>query len=76
MLCGLRAPIGIIAVFGMAMTNSFFMCTVFGGVVKDDLKVPLMPWDPDFDEKDPYKSAYNQRTAMNWLGAINYAAVD
>ena len=59
MLLAVRAPIGLIAVFFMALTNSFFMCTVFGGVVKDDLKVPLLPFDPDYNEKDPYFTAHN-----------------
>lgn len=33
MKLGFRAPIGLIAVFAMAMGNSFIICSVFGGVM-------------------------------------------
>lgn len=36
----LRSPIGIIFLIIMALGNSFILSTVFGGVGKEEIKIP------------------------------------
>ncbi len=50
--------------------------TIFGGVGRQSLKAPVMPWHEDFDINDPTFSDHNQRVASNWIGALNFIAVD
>ena len=60
----------------MAFSNSFIICSVFGGVMGDNIKLPVPPFDPEFNEKDPFFAGYNQRVFMNWIGANNHVGID
>lgn len=67
---------GMIALVGMALFNSFILSTIFGGVGNENILMPVLPSDPNFDPKDPYFIAHNTRTSKNWMGSINFVATD
>lgn len=72
----IRIPIGFLAVIIMAVINSFMIASVFGGVGSMYIKAPVPRWSKDYDKNDPEFTAYNQRVASNWIGAINFMATD
>lgn len=71
------SPIGIMAVFMMAFFNAVLLWSLFGGLGKDEMKLPILdPTNPDFDPEDPYFAAHNGRVAKNWMGLVNFCATD
>ena len=72
----LRIPIGFVAVIMMALSNSFFIASIFGGVGSQKLKAPVNRFSIDFDRNDPEFTAHNIRVATNWVGVINFVAMD
>jgi len=67
----LRSPIGIIFLMIMALSNSFILSTVFGGVGKNEIKI-----SKNIFENKKNIVAYNRRIVTNWLGTVSFIATD
>ena len=72
----IRSPIGIIFLIIMAFGNSFILSTVFGGVGKEELKIPKVWPLKGYDKNDPLFVSHNSRIVRNWLGTVSFIATD